>query len=311
MDRLAGIDAFVAVAGAGGFSAAARATGTPIATLSRRVADLEADLGTRLLRRSTREVVVTDAGQAYLATCRRVLDDLRDADDAVRGAQRSPRGELQLTAPVAFGRLHVQPVAHEFLSIYPEVTLRLLLVDRVVSLVDEHVDLAVRIAELPDGNLVARSLGSAHVVVCASPAYLAARGTPAHPDELVRHDCIVWSGLGSRDSWWFRVDGVERQRPVRTRLATTTAESALDAACAGLGLVQTTAYQAHDALRDGRLVLVLHDYACEPLPASLVYPRERLLPLKVRAFIDFAAPRLAQRLAGVAATMRAAAGGAA
>jgi DNA-binding transcriptional LysR family regulator len=305
MDRLESMTAFVSVARAGGFSAASRELGIPLATISRRVGELESALGVRLLRRSTRQVVVTEAGRKFFAACQRALEDLRDAEEAVSSEYRTPRGDLMITAPIAFGRLHLQPVALEFLAAHPQINLRMQLVDRIVNIADEHVDAALRIAHLPDSSLIARTLGSIRVVVCASPAYLKARGAPQRPEDLMQHDCIAWSILGPRDTWWFRNMGREQQYPIRTRLATTLAESAVDAAAAGLGLVQTTSYQASQAIDDGRLVVVLRKFECAVTPVSLVYSRDRLLPLRLRAFIDFAAPRMTERLRTIAATVEA------
>ena len=303
MDRLESMSAFVAVARTGGFSAAARETGIPLATISRRVADLEADLGVRLLNRSTRQVVLTETGQAFFARCQRVLEDLKDAEEAVTGEYRTPKGELTITAPMGFGRLHLQPVALEFLVAYPEIDLRLMLVDRVVDIIEEHVDLALRIAELPDSRLVARPLGHVRMVVSASPAYLERCGTPVHPSELIKHDCIAWSSLGPLNTWWFREAASDRTFAVRTRLATSSAESAIDAARFGLGLTQTTCYQAEAGIREGALRIALRDFECAPTPVSLVYATQRLLPLKLRAFIDFATPRLTARLGSIAETV--------
>ena len=307
MDRLESMTAFVSVARAGGFSAASRELGIPLATLSRRVAELEHALGVKLLHRSTRQVAVTDAGRAFFAACQRALDDLRDAEEAVTSEYRTPRGDLMITAPVAFGRLNLQPVALDFLAAYPQINLRLQLIDKVLNIADEHIDLAVRIAHLPDSALTARTLGSTRLVICASPAYLKARGAPLRPEDLMQHDCVAWSTLGPRDTWWLRSDsGTDQQYPIRTRLATTLAESAVDAATAGIGLVQTTSYQASEAIGAGRLVVVLRKFECAATPVSLVYVRDRLVPLKLRAFIDFAAPRLSERLRTIAATVEAA-----
>lgn len=306
MDRLESMTAFVCVARAGGFSAASRELGIPLATLSRRVAELESALGVRLLHRSTRQVVVTDAGRAFFAACQRALDDLRDAEDAVTSEYRTPRGDLLITAPIAFGRLHLQPVALDFLAAYPQINLRMQLIDKVLNIAEEHIDLALRIAHLPDSSLTARTLGSSRLVVCASPGYLEAHSAPLRPEDLMQHDCIAWSTLGPRDTWWFRGDsGTAKQYPIRTRLATTLAESALDAAVAGIGLVQTTSYQASPAIRAGRLVVVLRKFECAATPVSLVYVRDRLVPLKLRTFIDFVAPRLTERLRAIAATVEA------
>ena len=305
MDRLESMAAFIAVARAGGFSAASRDLGIPLATVSRRVGELESALGVRLLRRSTRRVVATEAGQKFFAACQRALEDLRDAEESVRSDHRTPRGDLTITAPVAFGRLHLQPVALEFLAAHPQVNLRMQLLDRIVNIADEHVDAALRIAHLPDSSLIARTLGSIRVLVCASPAYLKARGAPERPEDLMQHDCIAWSILGPRDTWWFQESGREQQYPIRTRLATTLAEAAVDAATAGLGVVQTTSYQASQAIGDGRLIVVLRKFECAVTPVSLVYARDRLLPLRLRAFIDFAVPRMLERLRVIAATVEA------
>jgi DNA-binding transcriptional LysR family regulator len=297
------MSAFVAVAKARGFSAAAREIGVPLATLNRRVVDLERDMGVRLLQRSTRQVVLTDVGQHFFVTCERILEELREAKEAATGEYRAPRGVLTITAPMGFGRLYLQPVALEFLTAFPDINLKLLLVDRVVHLVEENIDLALRISELPDSSLIARPLGHVQMVVSASPAYLERHGIPHEPSDLMRHDCIAWSSVEPLNSWWFREGGKDRTFPVRTRLSTSSADSAISAAHAGLGLVQTTSYQAEPGLRDGRLALVLRAFECAPTPVSLVYVRQRLLPLKVRAFIDFAVPRLTDRLQSIAATL--------
>ena len=303
MDRLESMSAFVAVAKARGFSAAARELGTPLATINRRVIDLERDMGVRLLLRSTRHVVLTEIGRDFFVTCERILDELREAREAATGEHRAPKGVLTITAPMGFGRLHLQPVAVEFLAAFPDINLRLVLVDRVVNLVEENIDLALRISELPDSSFIARPLGNVRMVVSASPCYLRRRGIPREPSDLMGHDCIAWSSIEPLNSWWFRQGANDRTFPIRTRFSTTSADSALSAAHAGLGLVQTTSYQAEPGLRDGSLALVLRGFECAPTPVSLVYSSQRLLPLKVRAFIDFAVPRLGQRLQSIAATL--------
>jgi DNA-binding transcriptional LysR family regulator len=303
MDRLESLSAFVAVAKARGFSAAARELGIPLATINRRVVDLERDLGARLLHRSTRQVSLTEIGRNFFVACERILDELREAQEAATGEYGSPKGVLAITAPMGFGRLYLQPVALEFLAAHPDINLKLLLVDRVVHLMEENIDLALRISELPDSGLIARPLGHVQMVVSASPSYLGRRGTPREPSELMRHDCIAWSSVEPLNSWWFKEGANDRTFPVHTRLSTTSADSAISAAHAGLGLVQTTSYQAELGLRDGRLALVLRAFECAPTPVSLVYARQRLLPLKVRAFIDFAVPRLAERLRCIAASL--------
>ncbi|QBK04114.1 LysR family transcriptional regulator [Hylemonella gracilis] len=307
MDRFDAITAFVAVARAGGFSAASRALGLPVANVSRKVALLEEALGVRLFVRTTRHVALTDGGRRYLETCSRVIDALREADEDVSGEYREPKGDLVITAPLGFGQQHLQPVVHEFLRAYAQVNVHLQLADRVLPLVEEHVDCALRIGTLADSSLVARELGAIRVVVCAAPAYLEARGTPLDLSALAAHDGISWTGLGLHKTWTFTLRQgdrfTEQQVPVPVRLATSTPESALQAAIAGLGLVQATSYQVAPHVAAGRLVplLVAHDSA--PLPVNLVYPSKRLIPLKLREFLDFAAPRLEQRLAEVEAVM--------
>jgi DNA-binding transcriptional LysR family regulator len=296
MDRFEALTAFVAVASAGGFSAAGRELGIPLPTISRRVIELEKVLGARLFHRTTRRVELTERGRTFFAVCQRVLEDLKDAEEALAGEYRTPKGELSITAPVGFGRLHVQPVALEFLATYPEVNLKLLLVDRVVNLLEEHIDAALRIADLPDSSLVARALGHIQMLVCASPKYLRRHGKPSHPRELIEHDCIAWSTLLPVNSWWFREDDADVTFPIRVRLSTTISESAVAAAESGLGLLQTTSYQAASALHEGRLVRVLSEYECAATSVSLVYPSSRLVPLKLRAFLEFATPRLSRRL---------------
>lgn len=307
MDRFDAITAFVAVARHGGFSAASRALGSPVANVSRKVALLEESLGVRLFVRTTRHVALTEGGQRYFAACSRVIDALRDADEEVTGEYRQPKGDLVITAPLGFGQQHLQPVLHEFLRAYAQVDVHLQLADRVLPLVEEHVDCAVRIGTLGDSSLVAREVGAIRIVVCAAPAYLAARGTPLDPAALAAHDCISWTGLAPHKSWTFTVrDGdayTEQEVPVHVRASTTTPESALQAAIAGLGLVQATSYQVAPHVAAGRLVPVLEAYDSGPYPVSLVYPSKRLIPLKLRALLDFAAPRLEQRLAEVDAVM--------
>jgi DNA-binding transcriptional LysR family regulator len=301
MDRLKAMSVFAAVAEAHGFSAASRRLGMPLATVSRKVSELEESLGVQLLARSTRRVSLTDTGRQYFEACRRILDDVSEAERVAAGEYRVPRGELILTTPIVFGRLHIVPVVTEFLKAFPDVDVRMMLVDRVVDMLDEHIDLALRIGELPDSSLIAVRIGQVGRVVCASPAYLAAHDTPNHPRELAEHDAVTFAGLSLANEWLFAVGGATERFPVRSRLSVTTAEAALDAAIAGTGLTRVLSYQAAAAVRDGRLVVVLRDYEPEPNPISLVYPSGRLVPLKLRAFLDFAVPRLKARLQEIAA----------
>jgi DNA-binding transcriptional LysR family regulator len=290
MDRLDAMAMLVEVAGAGSLSAAGRRLGVPLATVSRKIADLEAHLGTRLLIRSARRVTPTQAGEAYLAACRRILGAVQEAERAAAGEYHAAKGELVLTAPLVFGRLHVLPVVTAFLAAYPAIDVRLLLADRVLHLLDDHVDLAVRIGALPDSSFVSTRLGAVRRVVCASPDYLARRGRPALPGDLAAHDCVTFEGLPQ--AWTFGRGRSEIAVAVHSRLVVNTAEAAVDAAVAGVGVARVVSYQAIPALEAGRVALVLRDFEPPSQPVSLVHPGQGPLPLKVRAFLDFAAPRL-------------------
>ncbi len=297
MDRLEAMSTLLAVVEAGSLSAASRKLRTPLATVSRRVSELEAHLKTRLLNRSTRRLTLTDAGEAYIGACRRILDQLDEAEHIAAGEYRSPTGELTVTASMVLGRRHVVPVAAQFLEAYPEVLLRLRLADRVVSLQEEHVDVAIRIGALPDSSMVARQIGGVRLVVCASPAYLARRGPPATPRDLAAHDCISFVGFASPDAWNFPIGGSLVPVRVRSRLMVDAAEAVLDAAIAGAGIIRLYSYHVADAVRDGRLKILLEEFEPRPLPVNVIHLGGGLVPLKVRAFVDFAAPRLKAQLA--------------
>lgn len=299
MDRLEGMSILVAVVDAGSLSAAARQLGQPLATVSRKVGDLEAHLKTRLLHRTTRHLSLTEAGESYVASCRRILEDIGEIERAVTGEYAAPKGSLVATAPVVFGRLHVVPVMAAFLAAYPEIDARLVLTDRNVNFLEDHVDVAVRIGQLPDSSLVAIRLGETRPVVCASPAYLAERGTPHNPAELARHACIGFEGINSSRAWTFADGKSEQNVPIHARLVTNTAESAIDAATLGTGLTRVLSYQVASAVQEGRLQLVLETFALAPMPIHLVHAGQTPLPLKLRAFLDFMSPRLKARMSAV------------
>jgi DNA-binding transcriptional LysR family regulator len=289
MDRLESMSVFVAVVAAGSFSAASRQLRMPLPTVSRKVAEIESHLKAQLLVRSTRKLALTEAGQAYVEDCKRILDAVNEAERGASGEYSAPQGELTITAPIVFGRLHVTPVVTEFLRAYPRVDVRLLLADRALNLVEDRLDLAVRIGPLPDSRLVASKIGQIRRVVCASPAYLHERGTPRAPQDLANHDCVTFAGLTDAGSWGFRDQQSVR---VHSRLIASTAEAAIDAAIAGIGLTCTLSYQVADAVQAGRLAVVLRKFEPPPLPVSLIYVRESRITAKLRAFIDYAAPRL-------------------
>ena len=296
MDRLESMSLLIAVVEAGSFSAAARKLAKPLATVSRRVGELESHLNARLLHRTTRKLELTDAGQAYVRACRRILDEVGEAERAASGEYSVPKGDLVITAPIVFGRLHVLPVVVEFLQTHAQIDVRMVLADRVVHLLEDHVDIAVRIGELPDSRQVATRVGTVRRVVCASPGYFARQGTPASPAQLEMHACITFEGLTAPHAWSFSSAKSDRSVPIRSRLVVNTAEAAIDAATLGLGITRVLSYQIADALRAGRLQLALQAFEPAPLPVSLVHAGQGLLPLKSRAFLDFAASRLRARL---------------
>jgi DNA-binding transcriptional LysR family regulator len=292
MDRFESMSTLLAVVEAGSLSAAARRLGTPLTTVSRRVAELETHLKTRLLTRSSRRIALTDAGRSYVAACKRILEELGEAERAASGEYSAPRGDLMITAPVVFGRLHVLPVVIDFLRAYPDIDIRMGLADRIVNILEEPVDLALRIGHLPDSSLVARRVGAIRRVICASPSYLAERGTPKQPADLAAHDCITFEGMTAPEAWTFPTGTSEETVAIRSRLVVNTAEAAVDAAKAGVGITRVLSYQAASALRDGALVLALEAFEPASLPVNLLHVGQRLLPLKLRAFLDFATPRL-------------------
>ena len=306
MDRLDAMSVLVAVVESGSFSGASRKLGAPLPTVSRKVAELEAHLQTQLLVRTTRKLTLTDAGEAYVAACKRILEQVGEAERAASGEYLTPRGDLVVTAPIVFGRLHVLPVVNDFLAQFPDINVRLTLSDRNVHLIDDHIDLAVRIGALADSSLVATRTGAVRRVVCASPAYLARVGAPKTPEDLSELACVNFDGFTSSTAWTFSAKGqrAERTVPIRSRLSVSTAEAAVDAAIAGVGVTRVLSYQAANAVAEGKLKILLTAYEPEPVPINLIYVGQSLLPLKMRAFLDFVAPRLRERAAKVDAVTR-------
>jgi len=296
VDRLDAMSVVVAVGEGGSLSAAARRLGVPLPTVSRRVSDLETHLNTRLFNRSTRRLTLTDAGQAYLHACKRILEDVTEAERAASGEFNAPRGDLVISAPIVFGRLHVLPTIMAFLKVHPDVRIRFVQGDRLINLLEEHVDLAIRIGNLADSSLVATRCGSTRRVVCGSPGYFREFGTPKHPTDLGAHALISFEGLSSPGTWVFKAEPAEIAVPIRPKLTVNTAEAAIDAAIEGVGLTRVLSYQIERAVKAGALVTTLKRFEPAPVPISLVYPSQRRLPVKVRAFLDFAAPRLRTRL---------------
>jgi DNA-binding transcriptional LysR family regulator len=288
MDRIEAMATLLAVIRAGSLSAASRELRTPVATVSRHISELEAHLGTRLLTRTTRNVTPTDAGAAYAAACRDILERVEEAKRAASGEYRAPRGELTVAASTVIGRRYLTPIATDFLGAYPDIVLNLRFGDRTLNMLQEHVDVAIRLGPLADSALIARRIGEVRKVLAASPDYLGRRGTPQEPAELARHECLDFAGFRRVTSW----DTVGEPAPARPRLSIDTAEPLVDAAIAGAGIVGLFSFHLAPAIRAGQLVPLLRQFEPPPLPVHIVYVGGGPLPLKVRAFLDFTTPRL-------------------
>ncbi len=296
MDRLDAMQTVLDVVEAGSLTAAGRKLGMPLATISRKVSELETYLGARLFTRTSRRLELTDAGAAYIAALPRLLAAIAEAERAASGEYNTPRGELVITAPVVFGRMHVQPVALDFLKAHPEIDLRIVLSDAAVDLIADHVDVAVRIGALPDSDLVARRIGQTRRVVCASPDYLTRRGTPRNPDELGAHDGISLDSLAGPRGWRFISKKQEVTIALHNRVRVNDTEAAIDAALAGVGLARVLGYQIAEPCRTGALNIVLEAFEPAPWPIHVVHVAQGPVPQKVRAFLDWATPRLTARL---------------
>ena len=297
MDRFEAMSVLLAVVEAGSLSAGARHLRAPLATVSRKVAELEQHLGTRLVVRTSRRLALTDAGRSFVAASRRILGELEEAEREAAGEYSAARGALHVTAPVAFGQRHLLPIALAFLAEQPQINLRLMLADQQISLADEHIDVALRIGHLADSGLIATRVGAVRRVICASPAYLARRGVPRRPEDLAEHDGISFQGFATAPEWRYRRDSAAFTVEPRAKLAVNTTEAAIQAALADLGIIRVLSYQVADELRSGRLQVLLPEFAPEPLPVSLIYLEAELLPLKVRCFVDWTVPRLRARMA--------------
>ena len=283
---------FARVVEENGFTQAAQRLGLSKSAVSKHVSQLEDRVGARLLQRTTRRISLTDVGAAFYERCARILAEVQEAELAVSRLQSAPRGTLRLSAPMSFGRSHLGPAIAEFLQLYPELHIEMDMSDRVVDLVDEGYDLAVRIARLTDSSLIARRLCAAPRVICASPAYLATRGTPQRPTDLTSHNCLLYSYLSTGDTWHFPTDGGEDVAVhVTGNLRANNGDVLLEGAMAGLGIAGAPAFMAEPALADGRLVEILKPYRDFGAAVHAVYPHNRHLSVKVRAFIDFLAQR--------------------
>jgi DNA-binding transcriptional LysR family regulator len=297
MDRIEAMAVFVAAADEGSLSAAGRRLQMPLPSVSRKLADLEAHLGVRLMTRSTRQLTLTDAGRDFLVASREILDRVSEAERTAIGGHTSPRGELIIAAPLMFGRFHVLPIVTELLNQYGNVDVRLVLSDTNANLLEENIDVAVRIGSLPDSGLTARQVGEITRVVCASPAYLEKHGKPKTPSDLRNHECVTFAGVSSSLTWsFFGSEGTTRV-PIRSRLTVNTADAAVAAATNGVGITRVLSYQVASQFAQKALVRLLMEYEPTPSPVNLLYARQGRLPAKTHCFLALAADRLTQVLA--------------
>jgi DNA-binding transcriptional LysR family regulator len=294
-DRLEAMRVFVTALDEGSLAAAGRRLGRSPAAVTRAIAFLEGHVGLQLLHRTTRNLRLTEAGERYAPVCQRVLTDLQEAEMSAEGDHATPRGVLTVTAPVMFGTRILRPIVGKFLRSHPEVQIRYLLLDRIVNMIDEGVDVAIRIASLPDSSLVAMQVGEVRRVLCASPDYLARKPVVTAPNDLADHDCIAVAQMTPNEIWSFPPapgGRIARTVRVKPRLMVNADEAAVDAAVAGDGIVRIISYKIDREVRDGRLIVLLPDDELPRLPVYLVVPEGRLAMAKVRAFVDFVRPRL-------------------
>jgi DNA-binding transcriptional LysR family regulator len=286
MDKFKAMQTFVRIAEEGSLTAAARALGASLPAVVRALAGYETQLGVRLFNRTTRRIALTEDGRQHLERCRQVLSALQEAEDALGAGVREPSGQLTVTAPVLFGQMYVAPAVTRFVQRHPGLRCSLVLLDRVVNLLEEGIDLGVRIGRLDDSSLVAQALGEVRRVVVATPAYLRRHGTPRHPRELLQANCIRM--MAGPPTWGdFQEKGKSFRLAVRGNLEFNHVWPAVQACAEGAGFGMFFSYQVAPLLADKRLKIVLQDYELPPRPISVVYPHARLLPARTRAFIDF------------------------
>jgi DNA-binding transcriptional LysR family regulator len=291
MDRLQAMQVFVKVADGGGFAEAARQLNMSPSVVTRAIASLEEAIGTRLLTRTTRSVKLTEAGGRYLEDCRRILMDIQETEAAAAGSYATPTGTLTVTASVLFGQIYVLPILTEYLQLYPNVVGQALFLDRITNIIDEGIDVAIRIGHLTDSSYSATRVGSVRRIICGAPDYFENHGVPIIPGDLTRHRIIAVTSAWTSLDWHFGREGGTSVR-VNPRLFCNTNEAAINAAISGWGLTRVLSYQVGPALVDGKLRTVLSDFEEEPLPIHVVHPEGRRASAKVRAFVDLAVARL-------------------
>ncbi|WP_462152995.1 LysR family transcriptional regulator [Pseudoalteromonas xiamenensis] len=303
MDKLEAMAMLVAVVEKGSFSAASKSMSVPLATLSRKVGELEKRVGVRLLLRSTRALSLTPEGANYVVTAKRILEQVAEAEQQAVGEHLAPKGELVITAPLLFGRMHVLPVVTEFLALYPDINIRLNLSDRNLHMFDDHIDMAVRIGALPDSTLYASPIGNMRTVTCASTGLLNKYGTPTTPNDLSGFPCITLNTFMPSTHWSFRDPHGDKVTAlnVMSRLEVTNGDAAVIAAIDGIGITQQLLYQVAEKVQAGLLKIILSEYELAPVPIHLLHVSKRVMPQKMRCFLDFAAPKIKARVDAITA----------
>jgi DNA-binding transcriptional LysR family regulator len=286
MDRLQAMTTFVQIVEKGSLTTAADTLDTSLPSVVRTLASLERHLGVRLLNRTTRRIHLTDEGAQFLERCRTILSEVQEAEAALTSRQIEPQGRLKITAPVVFGRRYMTPIVNQFARRYPNVNIDLLLLDRLTNLVEEGLDVAVRVGELPDSALVAIPVGQARRVICASPDYLRRHGRPRAPQDVAAHRCVRFTSVAPRDEWHFRVGRRDVTIPIASVITCNQIDSALQACIDGLGLGMFFSYQVVSHREAGDLKYVLEEFETEPRPIQIIYPHSKLLSAKVRTFVD-------------------------
>ncbi len=287
MDKLLAMKTFVQIVDRGSLTAAAEVLDRSLPSVVRSLASLEETLNIRLLNRTTRRIALTDEGRHYLERCRRILSDVEEAELALTAQQHEPSGLLRVTAPVTFGQMHVTRIATRFLERFDQVQIELLLLDRVINMVEEGIDVAIRIGHLDDSSMIAVPVGEIRQVVCASPGLLRNVGIPQRPEELSHHNCVRFTGIAPGTTWHFAESGKQLSVPVSGSFASNQAIAATEACAAGIGFGLFLSYQVEPLVKKGKLKIVLPGFEPPPMPVSVVYPHAQLLSSRVRVFVDW------------------------
>lgn len=287
MDRLAVMATFVKIVETGSLSAAARAIPASLTSVSRQVATLEERLGTQLLRRTTRSLALTEDGRLFYDHAKRIIGEWEDMEFALSSGRSEPTGRLHISAPVLMGKMILAPMLPAFLARHPSVSIDLLLIDRAVNLVEDNIHVAIRIGRLPDSQLIARKLADVNMILCAAPDYLARRGTPQTPEELIRHDCLIFSEMPGAVEWSFQFPGIRNAVNVSGRFSANNLDALVAAAISGVGIARVPSWQVSGDIAAGRLQRILADYERPPAPVHMVFQHTKLSSPKIRAFLDY------------------------